>query len=160
MEPLDDGAAVSAHKRLQGVRILVVDDDEDIRTFLLALLADAGARICEAADGAEALDIAVRDRPDIITLDLSMPGIDGIETFCRLRQNEATAEIPVCIVTGHHEYRHLIYDRPERAPEGFLYKPIEPGHLVRTLHRILGLRERSMVRAKVRQESRQAREVD
>lgn len=128
--------------RLQGCRVLVVDDDEDTRTFLLALFADAGAQLCEAADGDEAIDVARRERPDIITLDLSMPGKDGIKTFCELRRTPATEQIPICIVTGHPEYRKLIYDRPERQPEGLVYKPFDPGHLVMTLRRILGLRAR------------------
>ena len=60
---------------LSGSVVLVVDDDEDIRTFLLALFADHGAGLCEAADGDEALEMARSKRPDLITLDLSMPGV-------------------------------------------------------------------------------------
>ena len=83
---------VQAHAApLSGYRVLVVDDEEDIRTFLLTLFADAGARICEAASGAEAIDRAVADAPDIITLDLSMPGMDGVEVFCQLRRRPETA---------------------------------------------------------------------
>ncbi len=135
---------------LTGYRILVVDDDEDIRTFLLALFADAGAQICEAADGDEALRVALEARPDLITLDLSMPGRDGIETFCDLRRTSETADIPVCIVTGHPEFRELIYSRPERAPDGFVNKPIDAEELVRTVRRILGLLQRRADRAKRR----------
>jgi CheY-like chemotaxis protein len=139
--------------RLAGHRVLVVDDDEDIRTFLLAVLADAGAILSEAADGETAVAKALEEKPDIITLDLSMPGGGGIEAFCQLRKLDATREIPVCIVTGYPEYRKLIYDRPVPPPEGFLTKPIEAAYLVRTLQRILGLRDRRAVRsARKRQE--------
>lgn len=131
---------------LSGSVILVVDDDEDIRTFLLALFADHGAGLCEAADGDEALEMAKTKHPDLITLDLSMPGRDGVSTFCDLRDEPLTSEIPVCIVTGHPEFRRVIYDRPVKAPEGFVCKPVNPDELVKTVRRILALRSRRMTR--------------
>lgn len=127
---------------LRGYRILVVDDEEDIRTFLLALFADAGAQICEASDGREAIEMAHQHSPDLITLDLSMPGRDGIEAFCELRSADGLESIPICIVTGHPEMRSLIYDRPASPPEGFLAKPVEPDVLLSTVRRILALRQR------------------
>ena len=133
--------------RLSGNCVLVVDDDEEIRTFLATLMTDEGAAVLEAADGDEALATAIRARPDLITLDLSMPGRDGIETFCDLRKNPATEQIPVCIITGYPEYRTLIYDRPVAPPEGFINKPCDPEHVVRTIHRILGLGTRKQARA-------------
>jgi len=127
---------------LEGWRILVVDDQEDVRSYLLAVLADAGAQICEAGDGHEALRAARRFKPDLITLDLSMPGHDGTATFCDLRSCSETEAIPVCIVTGHAEMRALIYDRPARPPEGYMDKPIDPKRLVSTIRRILELGRR------------------
>jgi len=131
---------------LSGSVILVVDDDEDIRTFLLALFADHGAGLCEAADGDEAMEVAKVRKPDLITLDLSMPGRDGVTTFCDLREDPQTASIPVCIVTGHPEFRRVIYERPVTAPEGFVCKPVDPDELVRTVRRILALKSRSRSR--------------
>lgn len=144
LEPMIDGEAGP----LSGSVILVVDDDEDIRTFLLALFADHGAGLCEAADGDEALAMARSKRPDLITLDLSMPGRDGVSTFCELREDPDTREIPVCIVTGHPEFRKVIYERPVAAPEGFVTKPVDPDELVRTVRRILALRSRSRRRSR------------
>jgi len=134
--------------RLNGACILVVDDEEEIRTFLTTLFADHGAAVLEASDGVQALEIAIRSRPDLITLDLSMPGVDGIETFSRLRTEDETAEIPVCIITGHPEFRKVIYDRPVTPPEGFIEKPCDPDHVVRSLHRILGLEKRKKERSR------------
>lgn len=131
---------------LSGSVILVVDDDEDIRTFLLALFADHGAGLCEAADGNEAMAVAKAKHPDLITLDLSMPGRDGVSTFCALREDSETGDIPICIVTGHPEFRRVIYERPVTAPEGFVTKPVDPGDLVKTIRRILALRRRSRTR--------------
>ncbi len=141
MEPSKPHARPDS-RPLAGRRILVVDDEEDVRTFLLAVFADAGAEICEAADGDEALAVATAVQPDLITLDLSMPGHDGIEAFTELRRTAETSEIPVCVVTGHPEFRKVIYDRAESPPEGFVTKPVDPDELVRTLRRILALADR------------------
>jgi len=132
--------------KLGGAKVLVVDDDEEIRTFLTTLFSDEGALVFEAADGVEALEVATQKRPDLITLDLSMPGKDGIDTFCDLRNQPATEEIPVCIITGHPEFRKVLYDRPVTPPEGFIDKPCQPDHVVDTARRILGLRKRKQDR--------------
>lgn len=134
--------------KLNGACILVVDDDEEIRTFLSTLFSDHGAAVLEAPDGTSALEIASRSRPDLITLDLSMPGVDGIEAFGRLRTADETAEIPVCIITGHPEFRKVIYDRPVEPPEGFIEKPCDPDRVVATVHRILGLEKKKRERAR------------
>ena len=134
--------------KLNGSKILVVDDDEEIRVFLTTLFADEGALVFEAEDGNQALEVAARKLPDIITLDLSMPGKDGIEAFCDLRKDPATEEIAVCVITGHPEFRKVIYDRPVAPPEGFLNKPCQPDVVVDTARRILGLRKRKQSRAK------------
>ena len=131
---------------LAGSMVMVVDDDEDIRTYLLALFADHGAGLCEAADGDEAMQVARSMHPDLITLDLSMPGRDGVSTFCALREDPHTSDIPVCIVTGHPEFRKVIYERPVKAPEGFVCKPVDADELVRTVRRILALRHRGRAR--------------
>lgn len=135
---------------LTGYRILVVDDDEDTRTYLLAVLADAGAQICEASDGDEAIETARRESPDLMTLDLSMPGKDGVVALCEMRETPGLEEIPVCVVTGHPEFRRVIYDRPTRPPEGFLNKPVDPDDLVGTVRRILGLERRRRDRPSLR----------
>jgi CheY-like chemotaxis protein len=133
---------------LAGYTILVVDDEEDVRTYLLTVFADAGARICEAADGREALEVARRQRPSLITLDLSMPGADGVDAFCELRADEELCDTPVCIVTGHPEFRKVIYERPVAAPEGYLNKPVDEAALVTTVRRILELGHRRAERSR------------
>ena len=127
---------------LRGWRILVVDDEEDVRTFLTTLFEDAGAEVFTAADGDEAIRVAAKESPNIITLDLSMPGKDGVEAFCELRKTAGLEQIPVCIVTGHPEFRKLIYDRPVPAPEGYMDKPIDEEKLIANIRRILELEAR------------------
>jgi adenylate cyclase len=124
---------------LDGWCILVVDDEADIRTFLRTVLEDAGAKVGEAADGNQALAQARALKPDLITLDLSMEGKNGIETFAELRSENGLASIPVCIVTGHPEFREVIYSRAVPPPEGYMDKPIKEEQLVENVRRILAL---------------------
>jgi len=125
---------------LAGRRILVVDDEEDIRTFIRTLLEDAGAQTMEAAEGNQALAVARQQRPDLITLDLSMRGMDGIETFARLRTDPTLRDVPVCVVTGHPEFRKVIYQRAVPVPEGYLDKPVKGDLLLDNVRRILELK--------------------
>jgi len=115
---------------LAGKRILVTDDEPDFLIFITAVLEDNGATVITAKSGEEAIKLALAEKPDLITLDLSMPGKSGIETFEDLRKNDDTASIPVCVITGKPEMRKLIYERPI-PPEGFVDKPVdEEGILV------------------------------
>ncbi len=129
--------AVKPEAPLQGRRILVVEDEDDARAFITTVLQDAGAEILEATDGDQALAAARRERPDLITLDLSMPGKDGIEAFTELRNDPEIGTMPVCIVTGHPEFRKVIYDKPVPPPDGYMDKPVVGDALIKNLRRIL-----------------------
>jgi len=133
--------SVAAEAPLAGRRVLVVDDEEDIRTFLVTVFEDAGAEVDQAADGDECLAKAASFKPDLISLDLSMPGKSGVDAFVELRRNEDTFDIPVCVVTGHPEFRQVIYDRPVPPPEGYLSKPVDEDKLVSYVAHIIETRE-------------------
>jgi CheY-like chemotaxis protein len=122
---------------LAGRTILVVDDEPDIRLFYRSVLEDHGATVVEAADGDAALALARQESPDLITLDLSMPGTDGTKVFEALRRDPALASVPVCVITGRPELRRLIYDRPGPPPEGYLDKPVDEETLLRNVRKIL-----------------------
>ena len=109
---------------LQGFKILVVDDEPDILTFLAAVLEDQGATVIQAADGEQALALTIQEKPDLMTLDLSMPGRNGGYVFEEIRNNPEIASTKVCIITGKPELRRLIYERPVAPPEGYLDKPV------------------------------------
>ena len=66
-----------------------------------------------------------------------MPGKDGVEAFTEIREDPEVEGIPVCIITGHPEFRKVIYDRPVRPPEGYMDKPVEEEALITNLRRIL-----------------------
>jgi len=132
-------AAARPAPSLSGRRILVVDDELDTRLFYRSVLEDHGATVIEAADGDTAIALARSERPDLVTLDLSMPGTDGGMVFEALRRDETLAATPVCIITGRPELRRLIYDRAVPPPEGYLDKPIDDETLVLNVRKILEL---------------------
>ena len=81
-------------------KILVVDDDSDIRNLLSDFLAKQGYEVILARNGHEAIDIAANDNPQMILLDVRMPGLDGIATCTRLKAERQTRSIPVIMATG------------------------------------------------------------
>jgi CheY-like chemotaxis protein len=93
--------------------------------------------VFRASGGDEALEITRREKPDLITLDLSMPGRSGIDVFDELRGTSDIASIPVCIITGKPEMRKLIYERPVAPPDGYVDKPVNEEHLLLNVRKIL-----------------------
>jgi CheY-like chemotaxis protein len=124
---------------LSPYKILVVDDEADVRAFICTVLADNGATVLEASDGDAALEVARGDKPDLITLDITMPGKDGGEVFEELRNDPALQDIPVCIVSAHPDLRRLIYQRTVRPPEGYLDKPVDEKGLMLNVRKTLAL---------------------
>jgi len=80
--------------------ILVVDDEPDIVKLVTRLLEARGHRVAVARDGQEALESAVRERPDVIVLDLNLPKVDGFEVCRQLKSGEATRTIPIVMMTA------------------------------------------------------------
>ncbi len=121
-----------------GRTILVIDDDPDVVVFLTTFLADQGFQTLSARDGAEGLNLARRRRPDLITLDITMPGRSGVAVYADLRRDPLTSAIPVFIITGVVEFRQLMYHRSMAAPDGYMEKPVDTGLLLMQIRRILG----------------------
>jgi len=117
--------------------VLVVDDEESIREALKTFLTETGYRVIVASHGEEALDLAKKERPQVIILDVKMPGIDGIETCRRLKSDKGTGVIPVIVATALRETLPEVLDA--RAND-FVTKPF---HLTELLTRI-----RSILRVK------------
>lgn len=81
-------------------RILIVDDQEDIRLALSITLREAGHAIYEAADGAEAVDKAIVCQPDLVLMDIAMPGMDGFAALKEMKEQPATHNTPVLMLTA------------------------------------------------------------
>jgi Fe-S oxidoreductase/CheY-like chemotaxis protein len=135
-----DMKAKAPDHALQGKTILVVDDEADIRAFLTTVLQDNGAKVFQAVDGNEALAMARLHKPDLMTLDLSMPGMSGVDAFIALRQDPDLKHLAVCVISGKPEMRKLIYERPVPPPEGFMNKPVDEENLLLNLRKIFELK--------------------
>ena len=131
-----DVPAVAEDAPFAGKRILVVDDEPDQRLFIATVLEDNGAEILQAGDADEALAIARAEKPDLITLDLSMPGKSGTELYSDLRYSDDLKETPICIITGHPAMRKTLYERTVPAPDGYLDKPVAEDRLVINIRKI------------------------
>ena len=84
-------------------RILIVDDEKNIVSSLTSILSDEGYEVSMSGDGVEALELIQKDPPDLVILDIWLPGMDGIEFAKRLRANSITKNIPVIMLTAKNE---------------------------------------------------------
>jgi signal transduction histidine kinase len=120
-------------------RLLIVDDVAVNREMLGAMLGRLGFEVAEACDGQHALDVADVAPPDLVLMDIVMPGMDGLEAIRRFRQGQATRHVPVIVASASATDR----DRRASIEAGanvFLPKPIHFGHLLRELGALLQLR--------------------
>jgi len=116
--------------------ILIVDDFEDNREMYVQYLNFAGYRVAEAANGHEALEQAFAMHPDLIVMDLSLPGMDGWEATRRLKKDERTKHIPVVALTGHALAGHS-KTAIEAGCDAFVIKPCLPEDLAAEIRRVL-----------------------
>jgi CheY-like chemotaxis protein len=117
-------------------RILVVDDEADVRTFLVAVLSQQGYETMTASDGREAFTIAEAEKPDLIILDLQMPNQTGTDFYRKLNKHAELCDIPIIIVSGLAG-RHLAV----REPFAVFDKPIDPTEFTQSVARALGVEE-------------------
>jgi CheY-like chemotaxis protein len=116
--------------------VLLVDDYSDAREMYGEYLEYSGYDVIEAANGIEALQRAVDDKPDIILMDLSLPVMDGWEATRRLKADERTAGIPVVALTGH-ALAGISDGAREAGCDSFVTKPCLPEDLVLEIKRVL-----------------------
>ncbi len=126
---------------MEGVsgRVLVVDDNEAIRRLIRVNLELEGFEVVTAADGAECLEVVRRVKPDVVTLDVMMPRLDGLRTAAQLRAQQQTARLPIAIVSA---CTPADLDRGESVGvDGYLGKPFDPEDLVALVRRLMAKRE-------------------
>lgn len=116
-------------------RVLVVDDNKVIRQLIRVNLELEGIEVVTAADGAECLDVVHHVQPDVVTLDVVMPRLDGLRTAARLRADPRTRNLPLAIVSACTQ--HEVESGLDVGVDAFLAKPFEPAELVRLVRELM-----------------------
>lgn len=118
--------------------VLVIEDDAACRHIVSVRLRRHGCRLLEASDGVEGLKTALRERPDLILLDLALPGLDGGEVLARLRREPQTAQTPVIVITAQNG-RERVLQIVRHGVAGYLVKPFEGALFDREVGRQLAI---------------------
>jgi len=106
-------------------RILVVEDNEKNMYLMRYILKSAGYGVIEAGSGEEGVELAIKEKPDLVIMDIQLPGIDGLEATRRIRESEAGGKIPIIAVTSYA----MAGDRDrilKGGCTGYIEKPIDP----------------------------------
>jgi type II secretory ATPase GspE/PulE/Tfp pilus assembly ATPase PilB-like protein/CheY-like chemotaxis protein len=135
----DDLPPVRTEVTRKGALVLLVDDEDQLRRVMRDLLERQGYSVVEARDGAEALDEVDRHGPDIVILDLNLPGVDGYAVLSQLRSRSSTRQLPIIVLTAKgdedNEVRVL-----ELGADDFLTKPFRAKALAARLENVLSRR--------------------
>jgi DNA-binding response OmpR family regulator len=121
--------------------VLVIDDEPPIRLLCRVNLEAAGMEVSEAEDGRAGLELARAERPDVILLDVMMPGMDGWQVFDELLKEESTAKIPIVFLTARAELRDQARGL-ELGGVDYVTKPFNPLHLAPLVEDLLARIER------------------
>jgi CheY-like chemotaxis protein len=120
-------------------KILVVDDEPDMRMFLTTVLEDNGYRHESAKDGEEAMAMIEADPPDLIALDVTMPQKSGVSVYRTLKNDDRYKQIPVIFITGvTDEFEKFISSRRQvPPPEGYISKPVNHDDFLGMIEKLL-----------------------
>jgi two-component system phosphate regulon response regulator PhoB len=117
-------------------RILAVDDENDILLIVKTALESEGFQVQTAASGEEALEVVADFTPDLMILDLMMPGLDGMETLQKMRDLPSTRTTPAIMLTGVSE-RKTILNALNRGVSHYIVKPFECDDLIAKVQKVL-----------------------
>jgi twitching motility two-component system response regulator PilH len=132
--------------RIMSKKVLVVDDDPDVRLFSVTVLEENGYSPIEAANGEEGLKMIKAEKPDLIILDVLMPRQSGIRLYREMKTDKALKDIPIIILSGIAKKTFLrsqkamteFGGKPVPEPEIYLEKPVEPEELAATIKKVMG----------------------
>ena len=127
-------------------KVLIIDDEPDVASYLEMVLRDGGYETLVASDGNEGMELARREEPDLVTLDISMPKASGTRFYKEIKTDRDLASTPVVIVTAvtgyggdPYGYEKFISNRRlVPPPEGFFPKPIDPREFLERIRELLG----------------------
>ena len=120
--------------------ILVVEDEEDVIDYLATFFEDNGYNVITANNSSTGFQKAKDNQPDLISLDISMPGESGVRLYSNLCESELTTNIPVVVVTGFSSEFKNFFDKLEisETPSGFFEKPIDRDALLTKIKETIG----------------------
>jgi DNA-binding response OmpR family regulator len=124
-------------------KVVIIDDEEDIVTYLTALLDDNGYAVESAMEVGEGLELVKATRPDLICLDILMPGETGISLYKRIRAVKGLEKMPVLFISGMSYTEDMAKGEGGEAGElppleHYIEKPIEPGRFLETVRALIG----------------------
>lgn len=119
--------------------ILIIEDEPDVTIYLSTILNDNGYKVKTAGDGVEAMRKIKALKPDLVTLDISLPAKTGVKIYCELKEDPLLSSIPVVIVTGiEQNFRSYIHSQKSfPPPDGFISKPFNINELLKVIARVL-----------------------
>jgi DNA-binding response OmpR family regulator len=122
-------------------KILIIDDEADVLTYLSTFFTDNNFDVVSAANGKIGFQKALDEKPDVITLDISMPEESGVKALRELQNNENTKNIPIIIITGvASDFKKFIKERKQvHMPEGYFEKPINRELLLNKIKELMKL---------------------
>jgi len=118
-------------------RILLADDEEDIKTVVKMLLESHGYEVATAFDGLDTLDKAKTEKPDLILLDIMMPVLNGFEVCKRLKEDQETADIPIIMLSAA-AHADSVEKGLSAGAKDYIIKPFEPETLLQKVKETLG----------------------
>lgn len=121
-------------------KILVVEDNDNNLYLITFILEKAGHNVIAAKTGEEGVARALKERPDLILMDIQLPGIDGLETTRRIRESKTDSEVPIIALTSYA----LVGDREQvmsAGCNGYIEKPINPVTIMEEIEKYLAGRE-------------------
>lgn len=113
-------------------KIVVAEDEKDIRELLVFILELAGHQVVAVEDGQQAVEAALREQPDLIILDVRMPNMDGYDACRAIKQNQRTAHIPVVFLSARGQDSE-VKEGLEAGAEKYILKPFSPEELLREI---------------------------
>jgi len=119
-------------------KILIVDDSKAMVDALVELLASKGYVVVTVATGSDALSAAQREKPDLILLDIAIPGLDGFMVGGKLKQDETTKDIPIIMLTAHAGHEEQLRAVEEAGAADFVAKPFRVDVLMEKIEGVLG----------------------
>jgi len=135
---------VRVMKPLEGYKILVIDDEPDVRVYLRMIFKDQGAEVIEAPDANQGIRAIKSDKPDLVTLDLILPKMTGEKLYWEIKKDEHFASLPIVVVSGYIgveapriDFHRFITEKNLPEPEAILEKPINPEKVLETVRTVL-----------------------